>query len=465
MNERTSEQTSTPTSERTRATAQRGLGLRLRWRRPRYVRGKLFASKQRGIALVMVMIAISIVLAITNQFGTNATIDMMSAANYRDQMRAHFLARTALNVSELVIRMQQVVEEKFKGVDITEYADQLMMAFCGNREEISEILGVPADQVKGLGSEVGGCGLMPAITTDDSKINLNCALSTDAEEYSSLRKRLTALFSFPAYDPIFDEDDAEGWHRNRETQAAALMDYIDKDSLRFQDRGTSEDYAYESLKDDYKPKQQALDSIGELRQVRGVDDRFWALFGKSFTVYGGCKVTLNSVEDVPLLAAILSQGATNDADRVNQQKLYALAAVIIKAREFGVTFKNVDAFIKFVKDPDSEFSTNLSPTAAGGQSASVSPVQQIMQSLGLPPGQKPGIELTKSNLPPLEFKRRRTFRVFAYGEVNRAQVDAKGNPIFPPVRRTITGVWDTKPVPQNARKSAGAGAWVYLKEE
>lgn len=451
-------------SDRQRGSSFRMPGL-FGWRRPRYVRGKLFASKERGIALVMVMIAISIVLAITNQFGTNATIDMMSAANYRDQMRAHFLARTALNVSELVIRMQQRVESKFKGVDITEFADTLMMAFCGNREEISEILGVPVEQVKGLGGEIGGCGLMPAITTDDAKINLNCALSTTPEGYKAVRDRVTNLISFPAYDPVFDEEDAEGWRRNRETQAAALLDYIDKDSSRFQDRGTSEDYGYESLKDDYKPKQQALDSTGELKLVRGVDDRFWSLFGKSFTVYGGCKVTINSVEEVPLLASILAQGAANDADRVNQQKLYALAAIIIKAREFGVTFKDVDAFIKFVKDPDAEFTSSL-PTTGGQSQSTISPVTQIAQALGLPPGQKLGIELTKAKLPPLEFKARRTFRVSAYGEVNRAQVDAKGNPIFPPVRRTITGVWDTKPTAQNARKpGAGAGAWVYLREE
>jgi Type II secretion system (T2SS), protein K len=446
-------------------TQQRSATARLRrWRRPRYVRGKLFASRQRGIALVMVMIAISIVLAITNQFGTNATIDMISAANYRDQMRAHFLARTALNVSELIIRMQEKVEKQFKGVQLTDYADQLMMAFCGDRNEISEALGVPVDQLKGLGGEIGNCGLIPAITTDDSKINLNCALATDPKEYDALKKRLAALFSFPAYDPVFDDNDAEGWRRNRETQAAALLDYIDKDSARFQDRGTNEDYGYESLKDDYKPKQGALDSIGELKQIRGVDDRFWALFGKSFTVYGGCKLNLNTVEDLPLLASILSQGAANPTDAQNQQKLYAMAAIILKAREFGETFKDLNAFIDFVKDPEKALTGGLPKT--GTSTTAASPLASIAAGLGLPPGQKLGFELKKENLPPLEFKARRTYRVTAFGEINRAQVDAKGNPIFPPVRRTFTGVWDTKPTTQNARKDgAGPGAWVYLREE
>jgi general secretion pathway protein K len=429
-------------------------------RRPRYVRGKLFASRQRGIALVMVMIAISIILAITNQFSSNATIDMIAAANYRDQMRAHFLARTALNVSELVIRMQGKIEQQFKGVQITDYADQLMMAFCGDRNEISEALGVPVESLKGLGGEIGNCGLIPAITTDDSKINLNCANDAgDAKIYDSLKNRITALLSFPAYDSVFDEGDAETWQRNRERQVAALLDYVDKDSAYLRDRGSSEDYGYESLKDPYKPKQTYLDTIGEIKLIRGVDDRFWALFGKAFTVYGGCKINLNAVDDVALLASVLSQAAEVESDKRDQQKLFLLASLIIKAREFGQTFKDSAAFIAFAKDPEASFLGSLSKTSSG---SSAPP----MALPGLAPGQKVGMALKKAELDAFaEFKTRRTYRVSAWGEITRAQVDDKGNPIFPPVRRTISGVWDAKAKVQTARKDAGDGAWVFLKEE
>src|ERR1043165_1317929 len=64
-------------------------------------------NRQRGVALVAVMVAIAITLVIANEFGTSTTGDLMAAANYRDQMRAHFLARSAMNLSELVIRIQQ----------------------------------------------------------------------------------------------------------------------------------------------------------------------------------------------------------------------------------------------------------------------------------------------------------------------------------------------------------------------
>src|SRR5436190_21682608 len=63
-------------------------------------------ARQRGVALVAVMIAIAITLVISDEFGTSTNSDLMAAANYRDQMRSHFLARSALSLSELVIRVQ-----------------------------------------------------------------------------------------------------------------------------------------------------------------------------------------------------------------------------------------------------------------------------------------------------------------------------------------------------------------------
>ena len=61
---------------------------------------------------------------------------------------------------------------------------------------------------------------------------------------------------------------------------------------------------------------------------------------------------------------------------------------------------------------------------------------------------------------------RRTYRVEAWGEIDRKQRMSDGSPVFPPIRTTITGVWDTKVVPQNVRKPpAPKGAWVFSRED
>src|SRR5580765_1045157 len=85
-------------------------------------------NEQRGIALITVLIAITITLVISNEFGTATNVDIGAAANYRDQMRAHFLARSAQNLAELVIRIQQRLDniKELRGqVQITDYADTL----------------------------------------------------------------------------------------------------------------------------------------------------------------------------------------------------------------------------------------------------------------------------------------------------------------------------------------------------
>ena len=64
------------------------------------------------------------------------------------------------------------------------------------------------------------------------------------------------------------------------------------------------------------------------------------------------------------------------------------------------------------------------------------------------------------------FEARRTYRVEAYGEIERKQKNADGSPTFPSIRKTITGVWNTKVVPSNVRKPQSyKGAWQFLRED
>jgi Tfp pilus assembly protein PilX len=145
---------------------------------------------QQGIALVTVLIAIAITLVMTSQFGTTTNIDLFAAANYRDQMRAHFLARSAQNLAELVIRLQQRLDniKELSGmVQITDFADQIMLAFCGSPEEVQAAVGFSTSTTKGLGADVGTCGVVGQITTEDDKINLNCSNSTNAGKAATIK--------------------------------------------------------------------------------------------------------------------------------------------------------------------------------------------------------------------------------------------------------------------------------------
>lgn len=425
--------------------------------------------KRRGIALPTALFMIAIAGVVAMQFTSTTTIDLMAAANYRDQMRAHFLARSAVNLSEFVIRLQQKLDgasaqlPQLKGVQVTDFADQLLLAFCGAGDELKAAVGNAAEYSKGLGADIGVCGIVErAITTEDDKLNINCA---NTANWQTTKSALDALLFFNAYDPVFEEADAENWRRDRTLQVSALIDYVDSDTVRLRDRGTAEDYGYESLKDDYRAKNTYIDTIGELKLVRGVDDRFWNLFGSSFTTYGACKINLSALTNVQLIAAVLYLSAKNQNDPMllDPQKLFALAGLVAKAKLFGMQFGSTDDFVDFVKDPAKSVDA-LAATAgmAGSQAQAAKQAGAI-----LPGGQKLGMELDKAKLGQMASTGpRRTYRVRAYGEIERPAKDADGNPIFPPIRVTLTGVWDTRVVNQNVRKQpALKGAWVFLRED
>ncbi|MBX3158721.1 MAG: general secretion pathway protein GspK [Deltaproteobacteria bacterium] len=443
---------------------ERGLGRRAKAR----VRTPKQRRRQRGVALVAVLVAIAVIFTLTTQFTSNTNVDAIAAANYRDQMRAHFLARSASNLSELVIRIQQRIDniKELSGqVQITDFADQVLLAFCGNPEEVQAAVGFSTSTTKGLGADVGTCGVVGQITTEDDKINVNCA-NASKETAEVIKSALDALFYFNGYDPVFEENDAEGWQRDRARQVAAIIDYVDSDSQRLRERGTSEDYNYETLRDPYKAKNNYIDTIGEIKLARGVDDRFWSLFGKAFTVYGGCKVNLSALSNSQLIAGILVLAAKDRNDPVLQdpRKLFALATLVAKAKQFGMQFTKIDDFIEFVKDPSAAVGALAGQQSLAGSQANAAVGAGVP---GLTGGEKLKLDLDKTNLARIATAGpRRTYRVQAWGEIERGAKNNDGSPLFPPIRVTINGVWDTKVVPQNARKPpAPKGAWVFLKED
>jgi general secretion pathway protein K len=421
--------------------------------------------KQRGVALLSVMIAIAITVVISNQFGTSTSTDMIAAANYRDEMRAHFLARSATNLAELVVRIQQRLDTQFKGqIQITDYADQLVMPFCGSAEEVQSAIGFSTSQIKGLGADIGTCGFS-AFSTEDDKINVNCANSSTSAGIVSAA--IYALIYFNAYDQVFDDNDAEGWHRDRQLQANSIMDYIDTDTKLGSARGTTEDYGYESLKDHYYAKNNYIDTPGEIKLARGVDDRFWTLFGAAFTVYGGCQINVSTLDNPQLIAALLFLTAKNPNDPVllDQRRLFTLATIVAKAKEFGEVFTDTGEFAAFVKDPGAAVAMLAAQSGTlNGSAASAALTAGIP---GLQPGEQIGLELDTQKLASIATAgARRTYHIEAYGEVERKQKTKDGKPVYPPIRKTVTGVWDMRFVPQNVRKPpVPNGAWVFMKED
>lgn len=418
---------------------------------------------EKGVAIIAVLAALAILGGAVAEFSTDTAVDGVSATNARDDMQTHFLARSGANLTQLIIKLQTDVVDKYReqlgDFQIADYAGMFMGAFGGGREEVdamAEMLGgFKGDAIKGLGVAVGNFDVV--ITTDDGRINMNCANGTQQSQ-ETLKAQLEALFYFEAFDPIFESEDAEGWRRDRATQASALIDYIDRDRAGFGQPGTQEEYGYETLDDRYRAKNNYIDTVSELKLVRGIDDRMWTLFGDQFTAYGECKVNLGAVQDPKLIASILFLSAKNADDPVVKDpiKLWALASYVIQARSLGIYFDDLQAFADFVKDPQGSVGTLFASEQAAG-TAPQQPPPATVNGVAVE-----GLELDATKLGQVARSGpRRIYRVEVVATVPRG-VEGTGNDYV----KRLVAVWDTKTQNQNSRDpSAAQGAWVYWREE
>ena len=79
-----------------------------RLRQPVIVRRR----RQAGIALIIVTVTIAVLGAVVGDFSFNARVDLEAAANARDTLRAEYLARSGIQLSRLLIKVQQSVLDK-----------------------------------------------------------------------------------------------------------------------------------------------------------------------------------------------------------------------------------------------------------------------------------------------------------------------------------------------------------------
>ncbi|MHB8420291.1 MAG: type II secretion system minor pseudopilin [Myxococcales bacterium] len=67
-------------------------------------------SSRRGVALLMVITAIAMLTAVAVEFSYRARVEARLAANARDQLRAYYLARSAVALGRLVLHFQRQVD-------------------------------------------------------------------------------------------------------------------------------------------------------------------------------------------------------------------------------------------------------------------------------------------------------------------------------------------------------------------
>jgi general secretion pathway protein K len=365
-------------------------------RRPRARRGRAAGiGSRRGVALILVLTTVAILSSIAVEFGYQSRVSLRLAENARDELRAYYLARSAVNLSRLLLHFQKQVDQlggqlgaalpgllagrtpgggapQLPGAapasnlgirlwEILPIDSNVMPALLGGGDvsalgaRAPDLYGQPPPldetrrpQMAGppLHSFGGFEGAFRAkIVDENSRINVRGLDGLGATPLATLTQ-LRAMMNDPKYDFIFDEDDANRDRVRRDDVVLALKDWIDLDetgaaldptnpSNPFVNGFSDENSAYDRYVPRYKAKNAPLDSLEELYMVRGVNDRFMAAFGDRLTVWldVNAKLNINTNDPLQTLTNILSAAANPNDPKLRDPRLLAIILQEIQVRK------------------------------------------------------------------------------------------------------------------------------------
>lgn len=432
-------------------------------------------DRQSGVALLITISSLALLIALVSEFTYNTTVQSAQAANLRDELRAHYLARSSIALSRLLIKIQQRFVEPIMGqaqqllssgnsgglaisLRVTDYVGPILGFFGGSEDEVASLgslIGLDTSQAKGLGMKGGR--MDAEIDAEDGKIDLNCGggPAPVRQRQMVVYRLLTALTFSPRYNRLFSERNAEGQFVDRTDLARGLIDWADADEQMFsiEAGGTgAEDYRYDARRDPYRAHNNSYDTIEEAALVRGMDASFIEAFLPYLTVYASdprmsCRVNLAVVKGdcTPLLvglirAALMPQEPNRlpaDPTVLDDQRVYPLASILCE-RGTAVGFDSLDTIVAVLSNPQRAIARD-------------DPRYGLMQTMR-------GINVTRADLERVAFVGApRVYRITGMGESGK-------------VKKKITAILDTRrtldnPLTLNPQSEKAAGVLQYWREE
>jgi general secretion pathway protein K len=390
--------------------------------RPRGKRARALAKRrrQRGMALILVLAALTVLTVMLTEIQDESSAEFGSALSARDALVAEYAAKSAVNLSRLLIAAEPTIRRSLtlvfalvggpRQIPVWAYADRILGAFndLDGAQGFASLAGVDPKLGKNLGFKGGGFRLQ--IIDEDSKYNFNVAARGDAFSQIRLASSIVSLIGPPQYSPLFEGRDADDTYSDRRAICSAIIDWIDPDqdqalcdpSSTTAQQAAAEDSFYQLLKKPYKRKNAAFDSLEELHLVRGISDDFWATFidpdpdnpeKRNVTVWGQGPVNVNTANGQTLLA-LACQASNNTArmclDAVEAQKFIAAMTLLHGFMPGLPVFKNGKEFVNALKQTNQVAGTPGAPAApaAGGLpglGGGGSPIAMIMKMLQIEP--------------------------------------------------------------------------------
>lgn len=297
---------------------------------------------ERGVALIMVLTALTLLFILSQQTREDVEVYSRAAAASRDQVIAYYQAKSGINLARLLLHSEPTIRRALTPVlapmmmlmgrgmalpqiPIWEQADLLLGVFRNRdgAQSFGQAVGVDFSSARNVSAL---SGLQPIVIADeDAKINVN-GFERGAGVRQRVAVQLYGLVRNPALDDFFSQPDLDNQRTDREALVQAIIDFADPDvdafdvrALTTSDRtGTGgqgqEDTFYSTLNPPYLRRNAPYDSVNELRLVRGLnDDALWQRIidpdpndprRRNVTVWGQGLVNVNTANAQTMLAVI-----------------------------------------------------------------------------------------------------------------------------------------------------------------
>ncbi|PLX96307.1 MAG: hypothetical protein C0621_02195 [Desulfuromonas sp.] len=217
-------------------------------------------ENERGMVLLLVLVVIALLSALLIEIAFSTQVDLRLTETYRDSTRAYYLAKGGIQVGRMLLK------EDNNSYDAN---DEMWAQGISN---------YPLDERSVVSVEVKDL---------DGRLDLNRIVDSSGVNPTIYLERFQRLLE------ELGADDPEGL-------SDALFDWVDSNNQE-EPHGAEEGY-YLGLNPPYPAKNGALDTIEELRLVRGFTAEVFELVAPHVTVRGGSRLNLNTATPEVLLA-------------------------------------------------------------------------------------------------------------------------------------------------------------------
>ena len=237
-------------------------------------------SDERGIALLLTLLVLTLLVALILEFDVEARREYRDAAAFRDNFKATVLARAAVQAARGVLQ-QDFIKDKQTG----QFFDAP-----------TDIWAFP------ISNYVIGDGVLSAQIEDErGKLNLNdLAAGGDPIAKKTKVLRFKRLFELVQINPDLVD---------------AIVDWVDQDEVP--EAAGAEGPYYQTLHPSYRAANAPLQTLSELRLIKGMTPDLIEKLSKVVTVYpqeGESRVNVNTA-DLLVLQALdprITQGVASD---------------------------------------------------------------------------------------------------------------------------------------------------------